>query len=193
MQVSQSPAQPGMNWLPYLVGIVVVIALGMVVLSSQAVAPVGEIPVYNSSNFNAEVPLAESSLYRSTRPVGIRDGRLNRYDIGAPIAVYCTREGSLLILNIDPTTGQGSAGAEFEAEDFRPYVDPKTGQFIPPAENQLLVQQNGVSLYLLSSGQLQINAFDFEGKVYDFAFDLSLFGRCRKEILEPLGYPTPVG
>lgn len=186
MDIMHTPSQPKVNWLPYLVGIVMLLALGLVVLSSQTLSSISDIPVYNSGSFNSELPLAESALMVSTRPVGIRDGRLNRYDMGAPVAIYCTRQGTLLVLNIDPTTGQGSAGLEFSAENLRAYYDPATDSLIRPAQNQLLVQQNGVSLYLLTGGELQVNAFDFEGKVYDFAFDLGLYGRCRRELLDVL-------
>jgi hypothetical protein len=95
------------------------------------------------------------------------DGRLNNSqtkDVAAPVAVYCTEQDTLAIFKIDAETGAGTQVIN------QPFVTET------PAENQLLASANGVNLYLLATGEYQINAPNFEGKLYSIAWTGCDFG-----------------
>lgn len=91
----------------------------------------------------------------------IDDGRLNRFDLAAPFAIYCAAD-SLEIYAINGA-GQGTlvlttgAGA-VEATDAS-------------AANAVMVEGSGIRVFKLTSGELQaVSAPDFEGKVYNVVF-----------------------
>lgn len=88
----------------------------------------------------------------------IDDGRLNKYDLAAPYAVYCTSNG-VEVWAID-SAGHGSlAFTTAEAHEAG-------------AANVLVNSGMGISLYQLASGEMQlVGAPDAEGKVYSVLFN----------------------
>lgn len=90
------------------------------------------------------------------------DGRINNSqtkDVAAPVAIYCTREDTIAIFRIDPVTSKGT----------RIINHPRGDE--PAAENQLLASAEGVSLFLLSTGEYQVNAPNFEFNLYSITWE----------------------
>jgi hypothetical protein len=89
------------------------------------------------------------------------DGRLNKCDAGQSVAVYCKPDGTVEALAI--YKGEGLPGI---------IATPAEIAAIPthPAKNTLIKQSNGVRLYRLTSGLLQINRADEHGKDYIYRF-----------------------
>jgi subtilisin-like proprotein convertase family protein len=89
------------------------------------------------------------------------DGRLNSCDAGQTAAVYCAADGTVTVLAI--WKGEGFPGivatkAEIDAVPLH------------PAKNTLIKEGNGVRLYRLTSGKLQVNRASEKGKDYSFRF-----------------------
>lgn len=88
---------------------------------------------------------------------GFADLRLDQYACAAPVAVYCDGS-SAAIYAID---GSGSG-------------DPLMTVDLPatiPAENMLIAEASGVSVYQLTTGEFQVNALDAEGNPYVLVWD----------------------
>lgn len=106
-------------------------------------------------------------LFESNQPesgvVGtIEDGRLNKYDLAATYAVYCSA-GSFEVYAID-SEGNGQLAFRVSAEEIEA-VDAS-------AANILVTEGSGIRLFKLTSGELQlVGAPDLEGKVYNVLFD----------------------
>ena len=112
------------------------------------------------------LPYAGSGI-EGPEAYNLYDGRLNnnqKKDVAAPVAVYCTAQDTLAIFKIDAETG---AGTQVINQPFATET---------PADNQLLASADGVSLYLLATGEYQINAPNFEGKLYSIAWTGCDFG-----------------
>jgi len=87
------------------------------------------------------------------------DGRIT-LNCSAPAAVYCD-DSSFDVYSVDPD-GNGTLAFSFDSAD---YADMSV-------EEPLLVgSANGVSVYLLPSGQFQIHAYQSDGKLYTFIWD----------------------
>lgn len=91
----------------------------------------------------------------------IDDGRLNKYDMAATFAVYCSADG-FDVYAID-SAGHGhlairTTAGEVEAVDAS-------------AANALIAEGMGIRAFKLTTGEVQIvGAPDFEGKVYNVLF-----------------------
>jgi hypothetical protein len=94
---------------------------------------------------------------------GFEDGRVNRLR-AAPTALY-VNEGGIEILLIDENS-QGVPAILLTAEDLAIYAD-------PPAVNTLIASADGIDLYILSTGEFQIQTTTPDGKTYRLIFDLS--------------------
>ncbi len=98
----------------------------------------------------------------------IDDGRINSNDCAAPIAIYDTANG-FNIWAIDSVSGKGSWSLTLLDQDI---PDPGTS-------NQELIAAvhmfNGqmIRVYLLTTGELQVNVNDAEGKLYARAWSRS--------------------
>lgn len=93
------------------------------------------------------------------------DGRLDPYNCAAPVALYLSfdDDGWMLQVWIIDENGNGSFLFLIFSEDV-----PTAGD-----ENILLLSENGVALYLLSTGEFQINApYSEAGKFYVLIFDI---------------------
>lgn len=91
----------------------------------------------------------------------IDDGRINKFDLAAPYAVYCTSNG-VEVWAID-SAGHGSL-AFSASPDAVTAADNSTAA-------ALVADGAGIRLYKQTSGELQVvGAPDFEGKVYDVLF-----------------------
>jgi hypothetical protein len=99
--------------------------------------------------------------------MGIRDGRLNRMDRGAPLAVYCP--GGLPEVYAIDAEGKGTLAFAVTQEQIDAVGTPET--------NTLLAQGLGITLYRLSSGEFEvIGAPDAEGKIYHVLFSACVPG-----------------
>lgn len=102
----------------------------------------------------------------------LRDGRVNYWDAGAPVAVYCHFDGSNLssieLLKIN-SSNQGELLLEISAADINAAGD-------QPAVNTLLAEAQGFKLYRLTNGEFEVMApADKEGKVYAFTWERGSF------------------
>jgi hypothetical protein len=90
------------------------------------------------------------------------DGRLNNCDAGQTAAIYCAKDGTVTGLAI--YKGVGYPGIVATAAEIAAVPE-------HPTKNTLIKQGNGVRLYRLTSGELQINrAEDYMGKDYSYRF-----------------------
>lgn len=93
----------------------------------------------------------------------IRDGRENRNDRAATVAIWCTGRG-VEVYDLD-ISGNGELAfiATFAEINAVPAM---------PEENTLIEGIPGIALYRLTSGELQVNGpYDWEGKPYVYIWD----------------------
>jgi hypothetical protein len=92
---------------------------------------------------------------------GIQDGRLNRMDRGAPLAVYCPG-GVPEVYAID-AAGQGTLAFAVTQEQIDAVGSPET--------NTVIAHGLDITLYRLGSGEFEVvSAPDAEGKIYHVRF-----------------------
>lgn len=107
----------------------------------------------------------------------IEDTRVNYWEVGAPVAVYCTFEtpdaddpdysefSGIELLAINPETNNGENVAAISAEEIE-------AAGVNEAEDTLLVSGSGYSLYRAKTGEFYVvSPADAEGKVYTFVFE----------------------
>jgi hypothetical protein len=103
---------------------------------------------------NVVVPAVRSTLLQAS----FTDGRINHFDTGAPVAIYCT-EGNVLVLDIDGNS-QGTLAFMADAVTIR-----------AAAIGTLIAQGLGDSLSRSSDTTLTVNAPTLDGsKTYTFNF-----------------------
>jgi len=85
------------------------------------------------------------------------DDRINHEAIAGPVALYCTDNG-LEVWDID-ADGVGTLAFTYN------------GSFDIPAANTLLMSAGDIQLWILDSGEFQVNADAGEGKTYAFVFN----------------------
>ena len=101
----------------------------------------------------------------------IEDGRINPYDMGAPVAGYCNVEEGLNVWAID-TDGNGQVDFSVSAEQMRTALE----QAVNGGANVLIAQgARGSSLWALSTNQYQMMRMQPDGKTYAYIFEP---GRC---------------
>ncbi len=95
----------------------------------------------------------------------IDDGRINAYDLAAPLAAYCTPDHGIAVWHIDDS-GHGTLAFTSSAAD----ISAALSKAIASGQNVLVGQGMGDSLYALSSNQLTLTGPDVKesGKTYDF-------------------------
>lgn len=89
---------------------------------------------------------------------GIPDGRINRKDAG-PVVVFPDYEGGIHVYSPEGVLLTTVSGAEFDAVG------------VPSDENAIIKQESGVTVVRLTTGEYQVNAYTWEGKLYTFIFD----------------------
>lgn len=125
---------------------------GMVTISGQ---------VYTWTNFESLVNLISWAIFtEQSRDIQVSvfsfsDGRLNAYDAGAPVAVYCTGNG-IEVWGIDAATGAGT-----------PVLSAAPG--VAGTTSSAFGQQ----LTILPDGMAHLSAPAFGGGVYNFSFNSS--------------------
>ena len=90
------------------------------------------------------------------------DGRINNYDVAAPIAVYphfVNGEVGLIIYDVN--------GVELLVVSAAQLADAPDN----PSSNLLIAESNNVELYRLAGGGWQINAPQYNGKTYVLLFE----------------------
>lgn len=101
---------------------------------------------------------------------GIRDGRINLYDLGAPDALYCTVENGVSVWSIN-LEGEGTFSFAVNADEIAAAVAAAVNSGV----NQLIAEDGqGAQLYALSDGvNLTFVSPDLReaGKTYTFMFD----------------------
>ena len=98
----------------------------------------------------------------------IRDGRVNASDLAALAAVYPTSEG-FEVWAINPQNGQGS----FVFTVSRQQINEARLLSESADENQLVAsnEDETIFVYLLASGECQLNYFSRDGQMRDFRFN----------------------
>jgi hypothetical protein len=99
------------------------------------------------------------------------DGRINndtQLDCGAPVAIYT---GSVSIYSIDPNTSLGVLSLRLTADELAAVDTPAANTLLAQAVNPFTGQP--VSVYVLASGELQVNAFYADGKPYTVVWPAS--------------------
>jgi len=109
-------------------------------------------------SFSCGLPGSAGSTFQLSN-----DGRLNNSDSGETFAVYCTTDGSVMVLGIDPTTSNG-----FLAFVATPIEIAKVPT--KPTTDTAIKSGNGATLYRLTSGELQVNRLETTGKMYAYIF-----------------------
>ncbi len=95
----------------------------------------------------------------------IDDGRMNAYDLGAPLAAYCTSDGGIAVWDIDDS-GHGTLGFTASKADITKALNDAQSS----GQNVLVGEGLGDSLYALSTNQLTLVGPDIKepGKTYEF-------------------------
>lgn len=96
------------------------------------------------------------------------DGRINndsRLDCGAPVAIYT---GSIDVYSIDPATSHGYLVLRLTDDDLAAAGTPTANTLLAQAADPFTGQP--ISVYRLTTGELQVNAFYANGKPYTVAW-----------------------
>jgi hypothetical protein len=108
------------------------------------------------------------------------DGRLNAFDLAAPVAIYYTKHNVLRpyaptisvvdgieVLAINPVTNNGELALRLTSEEIRHLVE-EAGE----VDCSCLLERNGYSLHYSRSGWFWVETPpDREGKVYTYAWE----------------------
>ncbi|HVU14022.1 MAG TPA: hypothetical protein VHD90_22240 [Phototrophicaceae bacterium] len=107
--------------------------------------------------------LVDNSVCAGSTPI-INDGRINAYDLGAPLAAYCA-DGGIALYDIDDA-GHGSFAFSASLDQIHTALE----QAISSGQNVLIGQGLGDSLYALPSNQLTLVGPDVKepSKTYTF-------------------------
>ncbi len=94
----------------------------------------------------------------------INDGRINAYDLAAPLAAYCSN-GGITVWDID-AEGQGTLAFTATADQISAALSTAASE----QQNQLVAEGMGDSLYALMSNQIALFGPDVKesGKTYQF-------------------------
>lgn len=121
---------------------------------------------YTIENFER----GESGVRQSRCYQFIQDGRINPYDMGAPVAGYCNIQEGLNVWPIDDGDGQidfSVSGSQMQAALI---------EAVGTGQNVLIAQgARGASLWALSSNEYQMMRLQSDGKMYVYIFEP---GRC---------------
>jgi len=95
----------------------------------------------------------------------INDGRINAYDVGAPLAAYCTSDGGIAVWDISDV-GEGTLGFTATGAD----ISAALANAAQSGQNVLVGEGLGNSLYALANGNLMLTGPDVKeaGKIYQF-------------------------
>ena len=95
----------------------------------------------------------------------INDGRINAYDVGAPLAAYCTSDGGIAVWDISDV-GEGTLGFTVTGAE----ISAALSQAAQSGQNILVGEGLGNSLYALANGNLMLTGPDVKesGKTYQF-------------------------
>lgn len=98
----------------------------------------------------------------------LQDGRINNdpwLDCGAPVAIYA---GSVDIYSIDPATSRGHLVLRLTDDDLTAAAELSANTLLAQAANPFTGQP--ISVYRLTTGELQVNTFYADGKPYTVAW-----------------------
>jgi hypothetical protein len=107
------------------------------------------------------------------------DGRLNAFDLAAPVAIYYTAHqvqftdaptisvpDGVQLLAIDPVTKAGNLVLDVPVEEIRHMIDEEL-----VGADGVIAEQNGYSLHYAAPGLFWVaTPADFEGKVYSYVW-----------------------
>ncbi|MGQ9889475.1 MAG: hypothetical protein ACUVSX_13435 [Aggregatilineales bacterium] len=94
----------------------------------------------------------------------LQDGRINNnpaLDCAAPVAIYT---GALDVYGVDPQTGHGYLTLRLSDEEIAAVGTPASNTLLAQAAN--LFTGHAVSVYALTTGEIQLNTFYADGKPY---------------------------
>lgn len=130
----------------------------MLTMSTGASAYIGNL-FFN--NIIVVVPPVEEE---PSGPPMIEDGRLNAYDIAAPVALYGSDNIDIYAIGTD---GEGNKILRVTAEEIAAAGVPVDGPVVI-AETINPVTGATITLYRLPSGEFQLNTLDADGNLYVF-------------------------
>lgn len=96
------------------------------------------------------------------------DGRINNNparDCAAPVAIY---PGSIDVYSVDPQTGRGHLTLRLSDETIAAVGVPASNTLVAQAANPFT--SHPVSVYVLTTGEIQLNTFYADGKPYTVAW-----------------------
>lgn len=91
----------------------------------------------------------------------VADGSLNAYHCGRPVAIYGV---PLEVWGIDPSTGKGELVFEVGGDEIAALEAPAAPMVLAQGVNPFTGQP--ITLYVLPSGELQLNTYYWDGKPY---------------------------
>ncbi len=94
----------------------------------------------------------------------LQDGRINNdpaLDCAAPVAIYT---GSLDVYSVDPQTGRGYLTLRLSDEEIAAAGTPASNTLLAQAANPFT--GHAISVYALTTGEIQLNTFYADGKPY---------------------------
>ena len=94
----------------------------------------------------------------------LQDGRINNdpaLDCAAPVAIYA---GSLDVYSVDPQTGRGHLTLRLSDEEIAAASAPASNTLLAQAANPFT--GHAISVYALTTGEIQLNTFYADGKPY---------------------------
>ncbi|HOA25198.1 MAG TPA: hypothetical protein PKI52_14395, partial [Aggregatilineales bacterium] len=98
----------------------------------------------------------------------LNDGSLNAYHLGRPIAIYYSN-GQYTIYGIDINTGWGSLALTFTDEDIEAASAEDGPVVIATGQNPYNFRP--ITVYLLPTGEIQVNTMYWDGKEYIVKWD----------------------
>ncbi len=135
--------------------------------------PTGE-PTEEPTGEPTEEPTVEPTLTPTPVPVvpkviaKLNDGSLNAYHLGRPIAIYYSN-GQYTIYGIDINTGWGSLALTFTDEDIEAASAEDGPVVIATGQNPYNFRP--ITVYLLPTGEIQVNTMYWDGKEYIVKWD----------------------
>lgn len=138
-------------------------------LYAQSINPEGDTFIFDGNTYSIADFERVISGRRLVYCVGmIDDGRINAYDIGAPVAGYCNVEDGVNLWDIN-SDGSGEPDFSVSGADMRAALEVAVNSGV----NQLIAQSpRGNSLWALSSNEYQFMGPDLNepGKTYVYIF-----------------------
>jgi len=143
--------------------------VGTFSVGEQIIVSVSDVPgTFNGNEGFADFVTVNNCMVKQTLPCRIGDGRINDADCAAPIAIY---EGSIDVYGINPDTGVGSLAIRISDSDIEKVgISDDTNLQIAEGVNRYTGQP--ITVYRLTTGEIQVNTAYADGKPYVVAWPI---------------------